>query len=124
MHRQQISLKIVKTVLYLMSLLLATTQYSFAHTQLTQSVPPANAVLKNTPRALKLNFAEPVNLLSIQIKDGQSKKIPLKFKATRQASPHFHVATPELKKGRYKVEWKIQSQDGHIMTGQYSFRIQ
>lgn len=124
MYHQKFGSTLLKTVLYLISLLIATTQYSVAHTQLTQSVPTANAVLKNSPRALKLNFAEPVNLLSVQMKDAQSKKIALKFKANRQASPHFHIPTPELKKGRYKVEWKIQSQDGHIMTGQYSFKIQ
>jgi hypothetical protein len=40
-----------------------------------------------------------------------------------QSQKDFSVASPDLAKGQYTVNWRALSGDAHVMTGQFAFAV-
>ncbi|TCM69751.1 hypothetical protein EC844_10210 [Acinetobacter calcoaceticus] len=110
-------------VILLGSALCLNTTQTFAHTQLQRSIPAANATVTTTPKSIQLQFAEPVMLMGLKLKDANNNAINIKYKPNSKSTAQHIVTLPALKNGVYQVTWNILAQDGHAIKGQYSFTL-
>ena len=95
---------------------------ALAHTHLVSSVPADKSELSVAPKETVLTFAEPVVLTSARLQSSDGAKTvlkPLPDKPVKEA----HVALPALAPGRYTLQWRATSDDGHVMSGELSFVI-
>ncbi len=92
-----------------------------AHSPLKQTAPSDGAVLEAAPPAIRLEFADPVRLVSVAL-SGPGTDADLAVPAAGAARHEF--AVPELSAGSYRVEWRGMAEDGHVMSGAFSFEIE
>jgi methionine-rich copper-binding protein CopC len=96
-----------------------------AHTELTQSDPAPGAQLAESPGEIRLTFSEPAGAQSqiVLLADGFQ---PVEGVAARMDSPHpeqVFAPLPPLAPGNYTVQWSAVSEDGHEISGSYSFSV-
>jgi copper transport protein len=105
-------------LLWLLSL--AQAPQAFAHASLLGSEPADGAVLAETPKALKLDFNEPVSPLVLRLigPDGQA----LTPKVTAENST-LTLVPPALRRGSYALSWRVISADGHPVGGAVLFSV-
>lgn len=114
----------------LLSLLLAVNvifcQTTFAHAILVRSEPAAEAVLQTKPQRVDLWFDAGVGpkytALAIVNTDGErmdnhDAELDLLDKS------HLSATLKGLVPGRYGVRYRVQSADGHIVTGKFFFQV-
>jgi copper transport protein len=93
---------------------------AFAHASLLGSEPADGAVLAEAPKALTLDFNEPVSPLVLRLigPDGQA----LTPKVTAENST-LTLVPPALRRGSYALSWRVTSADGHPVGGAVLFSI-
>ena len=94
-----------------------------AHTRLERSTPADGDTLRAQPRELSLEFSQAVapqyTRLLLRGPDGAAIPTPpLEVDAGRRT---FRTAAPQLRAGRYAVEWRTAAADGHVITGTFEF---
>lgn len=95
---------------------------AFAHSELTGSMPADKASIDTAPKELMLHFSEPVRLTALAVtKAGEAQKALSPLPA--QSQKDFSIASPDLAKGQYTVNWRALSGDAHVMTGQFAFAV-
>ena len=98
-----------------------------AHAELRSADPADGATLTAPPALVTLQFSEAVSVVSrsIVVLDDQGARVD-------SADPHHPgsdaaqvVVTlrPRLPSGTYRVVWQVESDDGHPVSGSYSFGI-
>lgn len=95
---------------------------SIAHTHLVASSPGDHAEIATAPKEAVLNFAEPVVLTSAKLESTDGTKTvlkPLPDGSVKDA----HIPLPALVAGRYRLQWRATSDDGHVMSGEVSFVV-
>jgi methionine-rich copper-binding protein CopC len=93
-----------------------------AHAHLEKSSPADNSVITTSPPSLVLNFSEAARLTALSIQKGsetEQKVKPLPTAVAQQIS----VPLPPLTAGFYSVNWRVVSEDGHMMAGALHFTI-
>jgi methionine-rich copper-binding protein CopC len=93
-----------------------------AHTHLKSSTPTDNSTVESAPKTLELHFSEAARItaLSIQPAGGTEQKLsPLPAQPAADAS----VALPSLTPGKYTVNWRVISDDSHVMAGKLHFTV-
>lgn len=110
----------------LLALVLAASAFSASwfHARLERAEPGFNAVVKTAPAALQLWFSQPVNprLTNATVLTLDSTRASaVSFAATADSlGVTGRIATP-LTPGRYRVQWRTMSADGHTIRGEYLF---
>jgi copper transport protein len=97
---------------------------AFAHASLKTVSPAFKQELKVSPRQVVLQFDQSVDALpkAIQVFTLKGKNVAGKPRAI--PSQREIVATlPRLPKGPYTVRWQALSNDGHIVSGVYTFGV-
>ena len=93
-----------------------------AHTHLKGSTPAEGSSITASPTKIVLKFSEAaqVTALSIQ-KEGETeqKLSPLPGKPAAEVS----VPAPKLAPGKYVVNYRVVSDDSHVMSGKLHFTI-
>jgi methionine-rich copper-binding protein CopC len=93
-----------------------------AHAHLQKSSPAEGSVITASPPNLVLNFSEAAKLTALSIQKGgepEQKLKPLSTTAAQQIS----VPLPALTPGTYSVNWRVVSDDGHMMAGVLHFTL-
>ncbi|MCX6444243.1 MAG: copper resistance protein CopC [Actinobacteria bacterium] len=99
-----------------------------AHSKLVNSIPSSNQVVNSHIHSVTLNFNEKILVLEnetpnkiqvIQISSGKSTLGKLTV-AKSQAKLRF---SNSLDKGKYKVKYRVVSEDGHPVQGSYFFTV-
>jgi methionine-rich copper-binding protein CopC len=93
-----------------------------AHAHLLQAAPADGSVLTQAPTAFSLKFNEAATLTALTIqKDGQAaQKIEgLPTKPTAQ----FSIAAPKLDSGSYTLNFRVLSDDNHVVSGSIKFKL-
>ena len=103
--------------------LLLTSAAGFAHTGIKSTLPANNAILKQAPKALLLNFKAPVRLMKVTLLDTNQEAVNIGFKPTAKADKSFSVALPTLSLGKYQTNWIILGKDGHKIKGNFVFTV-
>jgi methionine-rich copper-binding protein CopC len=93
-----------------------------AHAHLESAMPADGATVPTSPESIMLMFSEAAKLTALTIqKDGEEaqKLGPLPAKA----AVHLMVAAPKLAPGHYTVDYRVVSDDTHVMSGKVKFTV-
>lgn len=99
---------------------------AFAHAKLVKSDPPNRATLNVAPKQIQLWFNEEIegNFATISLQDADGNTIT---DASPEAVPDDlkSVVLPltEITPGRYTVNFRIMSTDGHVVESNYNFTL-
>lgn len=109
----------------LMTLIIAATIFvggpAMAHSMLHGSTPKDGASVSSLDE-ISLTFSQPVKLATFRLStDGQ--QIPVDVDRSAPAAATISVPVPKLAPGHYVVNWGSLSDDGHSMTGSFSFNV-
>lgn len=101
---------------------------AWSHAALTKSIPGKREVLSHSPARIELQFNEKVeakfSTVSLEAAGGVS--LPLDPPALDSENPYqLNVGIPKpLAAGKYSVNYRVLSQDGHVVKNSYSFTVQ
>jgi methionine-rich copper-binding protein CopC len=104
-------------------LLLAGALAVHAHSLLLEASPAPGATVP-PPREVRLRFNNRIerSLSRVRVVDarGTGQDLPL---AEDAGADRLVASAPALAAGAYRVEWRVLSADGHVVTGRYAFRV-
>jgi copper transport protein len=95
---------------------------AFAHASLTYKSPSYRERLASPPKAIILRFDQTVELLpnAIALLDTHGRNLAGK---TRLDQRELVAPLPHLPRGPYTVRWHAMSNDGHVVSGVYTFGV-
>lgn len=109
------------------ALILATPQAALAHAAMVKSDPAARAVLRQTPKQIRLWFNEAVEAAysTITLTDQAGKKIVPTGPATvdRADDKLLALPVPALPPGVYAVNARVLSRDGDVVNFHFTFTV-
>jgi copper resistance protein C len=113
----------VTGALGLLAFLLALAHPAHAHSLLLSSAPGADAVVREAP-AVTLRFNNRIEKKLCQIRlvspRGEPQALPVRTDGDVDA---LEAPLPSLAAGRYRVEWRVLSTDGHVVSGAFAFSV-
>jgi copper resistance protein C len=98
----------------------------YAHARLNRSTPAAGSEVKTAPQAVSIAFTQNVepafSAITVTDQTGQrvDKNDTARIGTDRKA---LRVSVTPLKPGRYKVQWRVLSVDGHKTGGEFTFSV-
>ncbi len=99
---------------------------ALAHARLVKADPAVGSTVAKAPARLRLRFNEVIRPAASGLRltwpDGHGAVLPL-AKDPGDAKAVTAAAPGPLPPGRYKVEWRALSPDGHHTQGDYGFTI-
>lgn len=98
------------------------------HLRLVKAVPSQDTTVAKSPEAVQLWFSEEpqIRLTTVHVRgtDGRSLELE-KPSATSGDGTHLTAVVPQtLSPGNYTVSWRTMAKDGHVVRGEYGFRIE
>ncbi len=101
---------------------------AFAHGEITKSSPIANSIMPSAPTSIVMKFDgnlivladKKSNFLSLLNSAGGEVKLS---QTSVKGSVISAKILQKLTAGRYKVNWRIVSEDGHPVKGSYFFTV-
>jgi methionine-rich copper-binding protein CopC len=94
-----------------------------SHSLLLASVPAADAVVTEAP-AVALRFNNRIEKKLSQVRlvpaAGDARVLALRPDG---AVDTLEAPLPPLPAGRYRIEWRVLSTDGHVVSGAFAFRV-
>lgn len=119
--------RFIAVVLALFVLFTITVEPTYAHANLLQSTPEANAILERSPVQIELFFSEPIvdSFSTIEVIDTQGKRVDNDDSLVDPADQtRMTVSMRSLPEGIYTVSWRTLSQvDSHITAGVFPFGV-
>jgi copper transport protein len=94
------------------------------HASLLHMIPGAREEVRRAPDAIELRFNEPVTVLSdsVLVYDGRGRIVS--WPGHTLGDGHDVLAPlHQLSKGAYTVRWQVVSDDGHVVSGVYTFGV-
>ncbi|MFZ5823856.1 MAG: copper resistance CopC family protein [Bacillota bacterium] len=114
----------VLLVLFSLALLLVRALPAAGHAAPVIMDPPGGAVLGAVPKAVRLQFSQPVELQFSQVEVSSGGQTIGDRSALRlDGARRLIYPLPPLAPGRYDVKWRVLSTDGHVTEGSYWFRV-
>ena len=108
----------------LLSLAVGTSVPAYAHDELQSSNPADGATLATPPAQVVLTFEEAPVDLGLQVvvtsPDGSASSGSPRIEGTTVVQD----VQPSAPAGRYSVEWRVTSDDGHPVSGRFDFTAQ
>jgi copper resistance protein C len=107
-------------------LVLSTVAVASAHALLLDSTPKAETAVSAPPRLiLRFNSRIEARLSSVVLIGGprRTRELLVKDEATPEQPEMLIYTLPPLEPGRYRVEWKALSVDGHLTNGVLKFDV-
>jgi copper transport protein len=97
---------------------------AFAHASLIHGYPAFRQRLAHSPHEIVLRFDQTVNALPGSIvvltRDGRNVAAPARAVPAKAA---IVARLPKLPRGPYTVRWQAMSNDGHVVSGVYTFGV-
>jgi copper resistance protein C len=92
---------------------------AWAHSALESSIP-ANGTTVTDPKTMTLTFSDAVRLVTLKL-TGKDAEIVVPIDKSAAAAKTFSLPLPALAPTKYEVKWTAAADDGHVMTGSFSF---
>ena len=96
----------------------------FAHSKQEVTVPHDGAVLPAPPDVVSIAFDAPMRITVIRLTSEAGGTFELKRSDDMRPVTDFRAIPPLLPNGRYTVEWRGLSADGHAMKCRFSFEVE
>ena len=94
-----------------------------AHSLLLSSVPTAGAVVNGAPGVtLRFNNRIEKKLCRIRLVSPHGEPQALSVR-TDGVVDALEAPLPPLAAGRYRVDWRVLSTDGHVVSGTFAFSV-
>ncbi len=106
------------------------TSTASAHTVLIASTPSKGSTVKVLPNKITLKFADPLLTLGkrainlVVVTDPKNTVITTGRNLVKGAVLTDPIVDAKPLSGMYKVSYRVSAQDGHIVTGAFSFTLQ
>lgn len=98
------------------------------HLRLKASFPARDTTLAGAPEAIQLWFSEPAEASTarIGVKDSKGAVVPMSkvVRGDGKDEPLTSRFVSAPANGRYSVEWRAMSNDGHVVNGSFNFSVQ
>jgi copper transport protein len=106
-------------------LVLAAPAPAHAHANLLQRSPDYGSRLKTSPHAISLRFDQGVDVFSngIDVRSSTGKEVTAGPAHSVEAKRVATVPLRKLPKGAYTVRWQVTSNEGHVISGVYTFGV-
>jgi len=104
---------------------LAAPTSALAHAVLLERVPTYGAQLATAPRSVSLQFDQTVDAFptSIDVRSASGRVMTAGPTSTQDHSREVVVPLRRLPKGAYTVRWHVTSNEGHVVSGVYTFGV-
>jgi hypothetical protein len=114
-------LKLASTFIAVLSSILLASSAN-AHTDVVSTSPEDGAVIDVTPAEISITFSEPPisQGAAILLADVSGTELPL-GEIQIEGAKVKAAAPADLLAGDYVVTWRVSAQDGHVITGEFSF---
>ena len=98
---------------------------ALAHTSGTSTEPADGATLDAVPETLRLAFAGPMRIVKVvMVHEGPTGTHETRLEVPSKAATESLELSPDFAgPGDYRVEWRGLGEDGHVMTGTFSFSV-
>ena len=96
---------------------------AFAHSKAEVTFPEDGAVLAASPDVVSMSFDAPMRITVISLTSETGGTFDLGRSDGMQPVTDFQATTPLLPNGRYTVDWRGLSPDGHPMKCRFSFEV-
>lgn len=96
-----------------------------AHTEIVRTEPTAGAVLPVPPRAVVLQFNEPVStqFASVLVAGPDGQRLDVGSARVRRTTVTMSMRTTAVPAGTYTVVWRVVSDDNHPISGRFTFSV-
>lgn len=94
-----------------------------AHAMVRSVSIAEGATLTAAPPNLVIVFDHDAGLGSVRLTTASGEVVPLAFTPPRAMGKTFTIPLPRLEADRYKIEWRVIAQDGHVMAAGVNFVI-
>jgi methionine-rich copper-binding protein CopC len=121
-------MRTLKVLLLAVGLMFSVNPAATAHAELVKSFPVANAKLTKSPKFVQLEFTEPIvtlkskNANSILILNSKAQKIQTSKIVIKKGVARVDLIGT-LKPGKYTVNYRIVSADGHVLNAKFKFTL-
>ena len=105
------------------ALMIVVTGTACAHSKQEVTFPDDGAVLPVPPDVVSIAFGAPMRITVIRLANEAGDTFELERSDDMQPVTDFRATPPLLPNGRYTVEWRGLSADGHAMKGRFSFDV-
>ena len=105
------------------AVMLAVAGAAFTHSKQEVTVPHDGAVLAAPPDVVSIAFDAPMRITVIRLTSEAGDTFELERSDDMRPVTDFRATPPVLPNGRYTVEWRGLSADGHAMKGHFSFEV-
>ncbi|RZU98253.1 copper resistance CopC family protein [Spiribacter vilamensis] len=110
-------------VLALAAVLALASGSAVAHSMVASSEPADGATIAEAPTRISVSFDSPLRIVSVSLTDGAGESYAVDPLAGRSAAETLAVEPPALPAGRYELEWRGLSEDGHTLTDTITFSV-
>jgi methionine-rich copper-binding protein CopC len=98
------------------------------HLRLVKAVPAQDTTVAKSPEAVQLWFSEEpqIRLTTVHVRGADGRSLELDNPAATDGDgTHVTAVVPQtLSPGNYTVSWRTMAKDGHVVRGEYAFRIE
>ena len=105
------------------SFVLATGGAATAHSRPETTAPANGAVLAAAPPVISISFDKPMRVTLIELTDADGDAFALERTDGMAPVTRFEAPPVLLPAGSYTVDWRWLSEDGHAMSGRFTFEV-
>ena len=94
-----------------------------AHSRPETTAPADGEVVAAAPAVISISFDKPMRVTTIELTGADGEAFALERTDEMAPVTRFKATPPPLPAGRYTVTWRGLSEDGHAMSGRFSFEV-
>ncbi len=94
-----------------------------AHSRPETTAPADGEVVAAAPTVIAISFDKPMRVTTIELTGADGDAFALERTDEMAPVTRIEATPPPLPAGRYTVKWRGLSEDGHAMSGRFSFEV-
>jgi methionine-rich copper-binding protein CopC len=108
----------------LMACLMLAASTASAHSEIASTTPRAGAVVSSLPRTVTLTFSgRLLGVTRVRVLDARGRDHAASARLDPRDARRVRVRTRNPAAGAYRVRWAVRAEDGHPLSGTFSFRV-
>ena len=96
---------------------------AFAHSPLKSTNPANGATVSSAQTFIKLVFGKPARVTKIVLVNGEGDKKRLAI-PKKEFTTDLTIDADLSAAGKYEVQWRALSEDGHAIKGSFGFKVE
>lgn len=96
---------------------------AFAHSRVDTTTPENGAVIAEVPAEIGFNFASNIRLTRVEMTHQDHPSVKLDLGDQTSFDRVFTLPIQSMGQGNYRIEWRGLGVDGHVMRGEFTFKV-